>query len=173
MKQKYLFTVRLVVIIALASLCSTAYSKETHSDSHQEHDKHDIEIGVSVGYAYLEEEKEVGANLHLHFMKKLSGEGIQKYLSVGVGLETIFAHEQHKAALLALGIHPVDNVVLTLSAGTEWAKHNGVTESGTVIHFEATYLFEAEGYHYGPVVGYAKTHEDQHYTLGLHFGFPL
>jgi len=175
MKKQYFISTSFFAVMttSLLSLSSATFAKEQHTNTHHEHDKHDIEMGVSVGYAYLEEENEGGTNLHLHIMKKLSGEGIQKYLSVGIGFETIFAHEQHNAAMLALGIHPWNNVVFTVSAGTEWAKHNGVTESGSVMHLEATYLFEAEGYHYGPVVGYAKTHEDQHYTVGMHFGFPL
>lgn len=44
---------------------------------------------------------------------------------------------------------------------------------GSVMHLEGAYLFEADGYHYGPVLGYAKTDEDQHYNIDMHFGFPL
>jgi len=173
MKQYFFSSNNLAVMAAsLLLFSSSSFAKDQHDEAHG-HNDHGIELGISVGYAYLEEEKEEGANLHLHIMKKLTGDGIQKYLSVGVGFETIFSHEQHNAAMLALGIHPAEDIVLTISAGKEWAKHNGETESGSVVHLEATYLFEAEGYHYGPVIGYAKTHEDQHYTLGMHFGFPL
>ena len=131
MKKQCFFHARYfaLMIAGLLSNSSVVLAKDQHNEIHHLHDKHDIELGVSLGYSYLEEQKEEGTNLHLHIMKKLSGEGIQKYLSVGVGLESIFLHEQHNATMLALGIHPANNIVFTISAGKEWAKHNGVTES--------------------------------------------
>ena len=175
MKYKMIAAVKaaIVIIFTWGSLSSVGLCQEQHTEIHNGHENSEIEIGVSVGYAYLEEEKEDGVNLHLHVMKNLSGEGIQKYLSVGFGIETIFADEEHYSAMLSLGIHPWKNLVLTVSPGWEWAKHDGVWESGYATHIEATYLFEGDGFHYGPVVGYSKTQDDQHYTIGVHFGVPL
>ena len=162
-----------VIIISLGTLSSTAFCQENHTDAHAGHESSDFELGVAIGYAYLEEEKENGVNLHLHVMKRLSGEGIQKYLSVGFGLETIFTEEEHYGAMVTLGIHPWRNLVFAISPGWEWVKHEGEWESGYATHLEAAYTFEGSGFHYGPVVGYSKTQHDQHYTIGIHFGFPF
>lgn len=175
MKQQFITAVRTITVIVITwgSLSSVALCQEQHYEIHKGHEASDVEIGISVGYTYLKEEKEDSVNLHLHAMKQLSGEGIQKYLSVGFGVETIFADEKHYGAMISLGVHPCRNLVFTISPGWEWAKHDGVWESGYATHFEATYLFEGAGFHYGPVVSYSKTQDDQHYTVGIHIGIPL
>jgi len=175
MKQQHIAAIKAVtaIIVTWGSLSSVALSQEQDSHRHKDHEASNIELGLSVGYAYLEEEKEDATNLHLHVMKRLSGEGIQKYLSIGFGMETIFADEAHYSAMISLGIHPWRDLIITISPGWEWAKHDGVRESGYATHIEATYVFEGAGFHYGPVIGYAKTQDDQHYTVGVHFGIPL
>ena len=175
MKHQIIATVKAitVIFILIGSLSSVAYCNEENGHEHDKHDSGGLEVGVSIGYAYLEEENEDGMNLHLHAMKGLSGNGIQKYLSIGFGLETIFTDEEHYGAMISLGIHPWRNLVLSVSPGWEWAKHDGEWESGYATHLEATYLFEGSGFHYGPVFGYSKTQDDQQYTIGIHFGLPL
>ncbi len=138
-----------------------------------EHSHSDLELGFSVGYARLEEEKEDALNLHLHIMKRLSDHGIQQYISVGAGIETILSTENHVGAMLSLAIHPTERLVISFSQGLEWANHEGDWESNLASHIEASYLFEATDFHYGPVIGYSKASDKQHYTIGLHFGVPL
>lgn len=175
MKHQFISVVKAVsiIIIAWGSLNSDALCQEQHRKTHSGHESGETEVGVSLGYSYLEEEKENGINLHFHFMKRLTGEGIQKYLSVGLGVETIFTDEQHYGAMISLGVHPWRNLVISVSPGWEWAKHDGEWESGYATHLEAAYVFEGPGFHYGPVIGYSKTQDDQHYTVGLHFSVPL
>jgi hypothetical protein len=159
-----------LILLSWGALSSVAFSQEQQSGIHNDHESDELEVGVSVGYAYLEEEKEEGINLHLHVMKRLSNEGIQKYLSIGFGVETIFTNEDHYGAMFSLGIHPLPNLVLTVSPGWEWEKHEGVWESGYATHIEATYVFEGSGFHYGPVASYTKAQDDQHFSIGMHFG---
>ncbi len=138
-----------------------------------EHSHSDLELGVSIGYARLEEEKKDALNLHLHIMKRLSDYGIQQYISVGAGVETILSSENHVGAMLSIAIHPTERLVVSFSQGLEWANHEGDWESSLASHVEASYLFEATDFHYGPVIGYSKASDKQHYTIGLHFGVPL
>ncbi|MDH3948341.1 MAG: hypothetical protein OEU74_05205 [Gammaproteobacteria bacterium] len=162
-----------LIVIALGGLCSTAFCQEKHNDVHSEHESGGMEVGLSVGYAYLKEDKEEGVNLHLHLMKRLSGEGLQKYFSIGIGAETIIADEKHYAAMFSLAAHPTRNLVLSVSPGVEWAKHEGKWESEYATHIEAAYIFEGPDFHYGPAISYSKAKDEQHYAIGIHIGVPL
>ncbi|MEA3433627.1 MAG: hypothetical protein U9R13_03525, partial [Campylobacterota bacterium] len=64
-----------VATIGLVGLSSPVLSEEDHHD----HKMHEWELGVSMGYANLKTEDEEGVNLHLHLLKRLEGDGIQKY----------------------------------------------------------------------------------------------
>ncbi len=154
------------------ALIPQAFSQEV-SSSNEQHEHSDLELGLSIGYARLEEEKIDGTSLHVHIMKRLSGQGIQRYFSIGAGVETILASENHFGAMLSVAAHPTDKLTVTLSQGIEWADHEGDWESSRATHIEASYLFEGEQFHYGPVIGYSKTPEKQHYKVGIHFGIPL
>ena len=141
--------------------------------THNAHDETGFEFGISVGYVYLKEEKDEGTAVHAHLMKRLSDEGFQRFFSVGFGVETIFTKEKHYGAMVTVAVHPWDNTVFSVSPGIEWEEHEGETKSGYATHIEAAYVFEASHYHLGPVVGYSKTEDDEHYTIGVHLGMPL
>jgi len=157
------------------SVCIEAVQASEHIDHNSLHiaEESGFELGISVGYAYLKEEKDQGTVLHAHLMKRLSGDGIQKYFSLGFGVETIFSNEQHYGAMLTLAAHPSDNIIFSLSPGVEWEEHEGETKSSYATHIEAAYVFEISHYHIGPVIGYSKTQDDEHYTIGVHIGIPL
>ena len=160
-----------LAIIALFHVSTPALSQEHNaSDSHDMHQTEDIEFGASLGYAYLKEEQKNGINIHLHAMKRLSDEGLLQHVSVGLGVETILTDEAHYAAMLSVAVHPWKSLILSVSPGYEWANHDGTWESSYATHLEATYTFESSNFHYGPVFGYSKTADTQHYTAGIHFG---
>ncbi|MCF6210717.1 MAG: hypothetical protein L3K24_08635 [Gammaproteobacteria bacterium] len=165
--------VAILVTIGWSSINTLAFAKEKHTEEHSGHELNEMEVGLSIGYAYLQEEKESGLNLHLHVMKRLSGEGFQRYLSIGWGVETIISKEKHFGTMVSLAVHPWRNLVLSISPGIEWAEHDGKWGSKYASHIEAVYTFEGLGFHYGPVVGYSRTSEEQHYTVGVHFGIPF
>ena len=162
----------LLSLLLWSTLTSLAFSQED-TTSHENHAHSDIELGLSIGYARLEEEKIDGTSLHVHIMKRLSDHGIQQYFSIGAGVESILASENHFGAMLSIAAHPSESLTITLSQGIEWANHEGSWESSNATHIEASYLFEAEHFHYGPVLGYSKAEEKQHYKVGIHFGIPL
>ncbi|VAW49536.1 hypothetical protein MNBD_GAMMA03-51 [hydrothermal vent metagenome] len=85
----------------------------------------------------------------------------------------ILSDENHFGAMVSLGIHPTEQLSFTISQGIEWENHENKWESNASSHIEASYLLEASHFHYGPVIGYSKTADKQHYTIGVHFGFPL
>ncbi len=75
--------------------------------------------------------------------------------------------------MLSIAVHPTDQIVFSFSQGIEWANHEGDWESSPTSHIEASYLIEGKTFHYGPVIGYSKASDKQHYTIGVHFGIPL
>lgn len=172
MKKNIIWLITLINFIVFVET-SIASEQVEHKDLHVHNEESGFELGLSVGYAYLKEEKDKGAVVHAHLMKRLSGEGFQKYFSLGFGVETIFSNEQHYGAMVTLAAHPTDNIIFSLSPGIEWEEHEGETKSGYATHVEAAYVFEASHYHIGPVIGYSKTEDDEHYTLGIHIGIPL
>jgi hypothetical protein len=157
------------VVSLLLLLCSSTLLAENH------HFHGDWEIGVSAGYANLKTESEDGTNLHLHLMRSLGEKGIAKYLSLGVGMETIVTEEEHYGVMLTLDIHPIEDLTIGVSPGFEWAKHDGISwEREYATHLELTYSFDmANGYHIGPSIGYSVTKDSEHYTFGIHLGIGL
>ncbi len=132
------------------------------------------EFGLSTGYVRLRTEKEDAANLHLHLMKRLGHEGPARFFSLGAGVETVFATHEHYSAMGTVGIHPWRSLVLQISPGVQWVKHEGQWESEYATHLEAVYSFDVHRcLHLGPVIGYSKTREDEHYMVGIHLGIPL
>lgn len=108
-------------------------------------------------------------------MRSLGDEGLAAYFSTGVGLEIIRTNEAHYAALFTLAFHPIKKITIAFSPGFEWSKHDGINwEREYATHIEMTYTFDIDEHlHMGPVIGYSKTKESVHHTVGIHFGIPL
>lgn len=173
MYKKISTFIRVLVAISIGSigLSTAAMSEEDH---HGSHEGHEWELGASIGYANLPTEGTEGTGLHLHILKRLDGDGIEKYFSIGFGGEMLITDEKHYAAMVTLGIHPWRDLVLSVAPGFEWANHEGEWEREYATHFEAVYSFDiSENYHIGPAIGYSKTSEAEHYTVGIHIGIPL
>jgi len=160
-----------VATIGLVGLSTAALSEEEHYGAHK---AHDWELGLSMGYTKLKTEGEEGTMLDVHIMKELSGDGLEKYFSVGVGAEVVFSHDNHYTAMVILAYHPIENLVLSVAPGLEWAKHEGSGEREYVTHYEAVYNIDiSDEYHIGPMIGYSKTKETEDYTVGIHIGIPF
>ncbi len=175
MNKKFLAVIKALVLIIIGwvSINTLAFSKDRNTEANSGHELGEIEVGLSVGYAYLKEDKENGFNFHLHIMKRLPGEGVQRYLSIRVGAETIISKEKHYGAMISLAANLWRNLVFSVSPGMEWADHNGKWESKYATHLEVTYILENSSIHYGPAVSYSKARDEQHYTVGIHLGFPF
>jgi len=157
-------------MIRLLTLLVLLYSA-TYAEMH---DKNEWEVGMSAGYADLTTEDANGANIHIHLSKHFESDSFLKYFSYGVGTEAIFSDESHYALMATVGFHPIEDLTLALSPSVVWANHEGGWESMYATHYEASYVFDvSENFHMGPVIGYSKSSEAEHYTFGIHIGFSL
>ncbi len=143
---------------------------EEHEEEHIHHDAHANEISMFAGYVYLDPEDDSAFGLHLHFIKHLQGESLKKYFGLGVGFETIFADNLHYNVMGSIAIYPYRNLVIILSPGVLIVEHHKELETRYSTHFEAVYGFLFRGYEIGPVVGFAQSGDDIHYTIGIYFG---
>ncbi len=172
MYKHILHTVKVLVLFPI--LFVGVYGSSIDDESDHLHSGHDWEIGLSLGYANLVTEKEEGINSHLHILRRLGDEGWQKYISLGLGAEIIVTDEQHYGLMTTIAFHPIEDLVLAISPGLEFSDHGTGWESNYATHIEMAYTFDvSEDYHLGPVIGYSKTQEAEHYTLGIHIGIPL
>ena len=175
MDKRIKVAIRFIVLfnILFCGRTALALEQEDNEAPHKAHEESSFELGLSVGYAYLKAEEDNAPALHAHLMKRLSDEGFQQYFSLGFGVETIFTDEKHYGAMVTMAVHPSENLIFSISPGVAWEEHNGETHSSYATHVEAAYVFETTHFHIGPVVGYSKTEEDEHYTIGVHIGIPL
>ncbi len=156
----------LIVIVLASGLCAQGAPAHDHA-----HHDHAFEIGLSTGYTYLDNENESAPGVHLHLMRRLSGEGFQRYFGVGLGLETIFAAHQHHAVMGSVAVYPWRSLVLTVSPGVVFADHDGQWEDEFAIHIEASYGFTWGEFEIGPVIGFSQADDDRHYMAGIHIGW--
>ena len=161
----------LALIVLTCGLNAQGAPADDHdSEGHAPHD-HGFEIGLSTGYTYLANEDESALGLHLHLMRRLSGEGFLSHFGVGVGFETIFADHDHHAVMGSVALYPWRNLVLTVSPGVIFADHDGEWENEYATHFEASYGFKWGKLEVGPFVGFSQGNDDRHYMAGLHIGW--
>ncbi len=143
-----------------------------HGHAHGEGDA-GYEIGFSIGSVHLVEEDQDELGLHVHISKRLGHEGLWGQLSLGVGAEFILGDHEHQALMLPLSYAPWRGLILGIAPSIEWAEHEGERESAYATHAEVAYVFEIGKYDIGPVVDYSKTSDEEHYMIGIHFGFHL
>lgn len=145
-----------------------------YSFAYENHHQEEWELGLSVGYASLPDEDAEGTNVHLHVMKHLEGEGYE-YFSLGLGLEMIASEDTHYATMFTIAVHPTEDLTFSISPSLVWEKHDEEEwEHEYATHLELSYVFDvSEHFHIGPVIGYSKSSEAEHYTFGIHLGIPL
>lgn len=140
----------------------------------QHHEHSEWEFGISVGYADLTSEDARGTNVHLHLSKRIESDDFLQYFSYGIGAESIISDDTHYSFMATVGYHPIEDMTLSISPSIVWENHEGAWESMYATHYELNYVFDvSDGFHMGPVVGYSKSSEAEHYTFGIHIGFPL
>ena len=144
-------------------------SRAEHHEEHKHH-SHANELGASLGYVYMDTEGESAAGLHLHYMRRLRGDGIQRHFGLGAGFEAILADHMHYNVMGSLGIYPYRALVLIISPGVLIVEHHDEFETRYSTHVEAAYGFTLGNFHVGPVIGFARSGDDTHYMAGVHFG---
>jgi hypothetical protein len=188
---------RKTALFVLAILVGVMASRSAlAAEAHACHtcDEGGVEIGFSVGYVRLDEDREDheesengenhedhenhettddGVGVHVHVGKRVGKDGILSLFSLGLAGEVIFAEHEHYALMAFVSANPWRGLVLSVGPGLEWAEHEGEWESEYSTHLEAAYVFNAGGWHVGPVVDYSSTDHGEHFTAGIHFGIHL
>jgi hypothetical protein len=159
----------LLACFLFCGLCPQPALAQDHAHGSHNHE-HVNEVGLSAGYVYLEHDGEDAFGLHLHYMRRLQGDGLRRFFGLGVGFETIFADHMHYGILASLAVYPWRNLVLTLSPGLVFAEHEDEWETNLAAHIEATYGFRFGEFEIGPNIGFAQSGEDRHYLVGIHIG---
>ena len=164
---------RAIAILALVGLLHTsiAYCEPLeHEHEYGEHGRHShiYELGLSTGFVRMEPEGESALGTHLHFIRRFRGEGIERFLGLGVGFEAIFADHMHYNLMGTIAIYPYKNLFIGISPGMLIVEHHDECEMCYSTHVEVAYGFDVGQFHVGPVVGYAKSGDDEHYMIGIH-----
>lgn len=160
-----------VLICFMNCLSFPLCAEEHHIEKHHHDHVHSNEISLSSGYVYLDHEEDSAFGLHLHYLRKLRGEGIQNHFGLGIGVETIFAEHQHYNPMLSLAYFPFGHLLVAFSPGILIVEHHDEYETHSSIHIESSYGFKLEEIEIGPVIGYAQAGDDKHYSIGIHIGF--
>lgn len=147
---------------------------EHHDDHDHIHHDHTAEIGLSAGYVYLEHDlehdKESAAGIGLHLIKRLGDGGMKQYLGMGAGFESIFAEHSHYNVMGAFAMFPYRTLAIVIAPGVLFAKHHEEWEQKYSTHVEISYGFFYSEFEIGPVIGFAQSGDNRHYSLGIHFG---
>jgi len=145
---------RTTVVLAFIALLHTSTScceRMQHEHEFGEHrlHSHTFEFGVSTGFVRLEPEGESAVGTHLHLIRRFQN------------------------LMGTVAIYPYKNFSIGISPGTLIVEHHDEHETRYSTHVEVAYGFEVGQFEVGPVVGYAKSGDDEHYMIGIHVGKPF
>lgn len=159
----------LIVLLHAPTARCQAIEHEHQHGGHGGHD-HIYELGLSTGFVHMKPEGESAVGTHLHLIRRFQGEGIWRFLGVGIGFETIFADHMHYNVMGTIAIYPYKNLSIGISPGMLIVEHDNRCELCYSTHVEVAYAFEVGQLHVGPVIGYARSGNDEHYFVGIHLG---
>jgi len=139
-----------------------------NAQEHNHHESHNgIELGVGTGVFYTMHEKEASSGIHVHGLYNINK------IALGLGYESVFAHELHQNVSAIFAYRPIESIELSIAPGI-LLENEETGKNLPSLHFEAIYLFEVgKLFHIGPVVSYSFTEADQHIMAGIHLGIPL
>ncbi len=123
--------------------------------------QHGKEVGIGSGLSFLEEEKSWVPAVHVHFVRQL-----HRKFYTGVSFENIYDEHNHGVLSLVFS-YRISNLSLSYMPG--FYLYGG---SGLNHHLEVSYIFEYRRLHVGPFVS-ASYGKENHYSAGLHIGFPF
>ena len=155
------------VFIFMVSL--TLFSEVYAQEEHDHHDHYKNEVGGALGIVFNLKEQHTASGFHLHYTRMFSG----KLHNFGItpGVEFIVGKDVHYTLHLMLVYRPTHGWWLGAGPGiTYFQHHDEVDFSG---HIETGYEFDAGSIHFGPVIEYSWSTDDQHIMLGLHLGVPF
>jgi len=113
------------VLIMLFLKSAYAFAENNENDIHGH--KEGIELGLSLASIKLDEgvDKETVSGLHLHAVKNIPGQDF----CYGLGVEVLNTDDAHYSAMLMLAYYPREDIVLSVSPGYVFEKHEGEYEN--------------------------------------------
>ena len=160
-----IYTKHAVATVFLAFVSMQAFAQK-------EHHAHDAnEIGFGVGATYAIGDKAWGEGVHLHYFRSLKR--VSK-LSLGCGLEQIWAKENHFAVHAGAKYEPFERFEIGVMPGVVFSKHddNNRYRPRFSLHFELAYnLFNWGNFHLAPVIDFAWSRGDSHLMAGFHLAY--
>jgi len=137
-----------------------------HKDTGSEHGAHFHvnDFGFANGMVYNLGENSAAWGMHLHYVR-----GVNKYLGVGIGYESVLGEHFHQTFTGFVRYKFFKHFVLNAGPGITIPNEEN-PEYEFVSHFELSTVFELGKFHLGPMVGYGLGHE-QHFTVGVHLGY--
>jgi hypothetical protein len=152
--------VRPFLAIFLLVLISTSLKAQL-VDQHD----HEWELGLALNPTYMVSEGEWTKGLHIHAVKSFK----ESPLGIGLGYERIFDDHSHQTFSVVGAYRLNPSWVVNVAPGftVEQGDWNVLLPA---CHFETAYEFLLGEIHVGPALEYAWDPEDQHLSIGLHFG---
>ena len=157
------------LIISFISLILIFPDLRSQDESGHERHEHKNEIGGALGMFFDLKEQHTASGFHLHYYRMFSGK--LDHFGIAPSMEFLFGEHRHYTLALMLAYRPVHGWWIGAGPGISYVEHHDeVVASG---HIETGYEFDAGQVHFGPVLEYSFTREDQHLMLGLHLGVPF
>ena len=154
---------RAIVLLLIMSQNLRAQNNDTIEHHHLHHKN---EIGIANALVYLVSEKEFAYGFHVHYVRNIK----ETKFGIGLGYERIFDEHKHNTIGIVGSYRPINGFGINLSPGIKF-KDNLDSSIDFALHIEASYEFEINDFHIGPVVEYAYSPDDYHISLGLHIGY--
>ena len=153
-------------VITLLLFIGQALIAQHDINAEHPHSHHKNEIGIANALVYFVKEKETAYGLHFHYVRNI----MASKFGIGLGYERIFDEHKHNTIGIVGSYRPIDKLGINLSPGITF-EDNESSSLNFALHVEASYEFELNNFHIGPVFEFAYDPEDYHISLGLHIGF--
>lgn len=155
-KIAYLFIT--ITIVLANQLMAEQISKNSH--------KHEISLGVISTHFIKEKENALG--WQLHYIRSLG----KTDFGIGIGYERILDGHGYNTLGFIFNLKPIENWSINLIPGIAY-HDGGLKHIEFAFHFESIYEFKIESLHIGPLIDYSFEEDENHISLGIHFGFGL
>lgn len=155
-------TINSLLLLITLFFGSALFAQEQEKHEHKHHKN---EISMANSPVYFTNENVVAYGIHFHYVRKIP----KTDLALGLGYEKIFDQHGHNTLGVVCSYRPINKLAFNTSPGVTFEDIGGPPQF--TLHLETAYEFEWEDFHIGPVFEFAYDKEDNHLSLGLHFGY--
>jgi hypothetical protein len=174
--NKFFLHSLVLIILCLLTLQNSAAQDHNDHDHHDHTDHehagddghgHTNEISIAAGVVGIPKENEIGAALHLHYVRGL---GEKKIFGLGGGMEALLESHKHITFSMVFHVRLYKGLILGYAPGMLVLVEDEGNEIQFAQHIELAYEFEVGRFHIGPLFELGIEKEGLHYTGGLHLG---